>query len=161
MYTATSAAHRTHLTHSFSISNMGLALPSTEILKWTTKTKTEFETSFFDVSLSDFDLYILNKYLFIPLLVLCIPILWGPTRDTLGPTLQCVPLNLHHQAIMLGSKNMIAIAGGRNGCPVQSCPAFPVLFCPFLSCPVSSHPVPPIPSRPVLSCPISFFSLKL
>ncbi len=28
--------------------------------------------------MSDFDLYILNKYLFIPLMVLCIPILWGP-----------------------------------------------------------------------------------
>jgi hypothetical protein len=37
--------------------------------------KTEFVTSFFDVSMSDFDLYILTKYLFIPLLVLCIPIL--------------------------------------------------------------------------------------
>jgi hypothetical protein len=29
--------------------------------------------------MSDFDLYILKKYLFIPLLVLCIPILGGPT----------------------------------------------------------------------------------
>jgi hypothetical protein len=28
--------------------------------------------------MSDFDLYILKKYIFIPLLVLCIPILWGP-----------------------------------------------------------------------------------
>jgi hypothetical protein len=28
--------------------------------------------------MSDFDHYILKKYLFIPLLVLCIPILWGP-----------------------------------------------------------------------------------
>jgi len=28
--------------------------------------------------MSDFDLYILKKYLFIPLLVLCIPIQWGP-----------------------------------------------------------------------------------
>ncbi len=28
--------------------------------------------------MSDFDLYILKKYLFIPLRVLCIPILWGP-----------------------------------------------------------------------------------
>ncbi len=43
--------------------------------------KTEFETSFFDVSLFDFDLYILNKYIFIPLLVLCIPILWGPAMQ--------------------------------------------------------------------------------
>ncbi len=41
--------------------------------------KTEFVTSFFDVSMSDFDLYILKKYLFIPLLVLC-------------PTLQCFEL---------------------------------------------------------------------
>jgi hypothetical protein len=32
--------------------------------------------------MSDFDLYILKKYLFIPLLVLCTPIL-------LGPALQC------------------------------------------------------------------------
>jgi hypothetical protein len=30
-----------------------------------------------DVNMSDFDLYILKKYQFIPLLVLCIPILWG------------------------------------------------------------------------------------
>ncbi len=28
--------------------------------------------------MSDFDLYILKKYLFIPLQVLCIPVLWGP-----------------------------------------------------------------------------------
>ncbi len=28
--------------------------------------------------MSDFYLYILKKYIFIPLLVLCIPILWGP-----------------------------------------------------------------------------------
>jgi hypothetical protein len=28
-----------------------------------------------DLNMSDFDLYILKKYLFIPLLVLCIPIL--------------------------------------------------------------------------------------
>ncbi len=47
--------------------------------------KTEFVTSFFDVNMSSFDLYILQKYLFIPLLVLCIPILGGPT-------LQCVSL---------------------------------------------------------------------
>jgi hypothetical protein len=40
--------------------------------------KTEFVTSFLDLNISDFDLYILKKYLFIPLLVLCIPILWGP-----------------------------------------------------------------------------------
>jgi hypothetical protein len=51
-----------------------------------------FVTSFLDVSISDFDLYILKKYLVIPLLVLCIPILWGPA-------LQCglfphVPVNL-------------------------------------------------------------------
>jgi hypothetical protein len=75
------------MTHSFSISTLGLAVPSTEILKWITdvhtskKTlyineththifKTEFVTSFFDVSMSDFDLYILKKYLFIPFLVL-------------------------------------------------------------------------------------------
>jgi hypothetical protein len=32
--------------------------------------KTEFVTSFLDVNMSDFDLYILKKYLFIPLLVL-------------------------------------------------------------------------------------------
>ena len=36
--------------------------------------KTEFVTAFLDVNMSDFDLYILKKYLFIPLLVLCIPI---------------------------------------------------------------------------------------
>jgi hypothetical protein len=35
--------------------------------------------------MSDFDLYVLKKYLFIPLLVLCIPILWGPA-------LQCMLL---------------------------------------------------------------------
>ncbi len=40
--------------------------------------KIEFVTSFFDVSMSDFYLYILKKYLSIPLLVLCIPILGGP-----------------------------------------------------------------------------------
>ncbi len=40
--------------------------------------KTEFVTSFLDLNMSDFYLYILKKYLFIPLLVLCIPILWGP-----------------------------------------------------------------------------------
>jgi hypothetical protein len=39
--------------------------------------KTEFVTSFLDVNMSDFYLFILKKYLFIPLLVLCIPILWG------------------------------------------------------------------------------------
>jgi hypothetical protein len=31
--------------------------------------------------MSDFNLYILKKYLFIPLLVLCIPILWGPAMQ--------------------------------------------------------------------------------
>ncbi len=41
--------------------------------------KTEFVTSFYDVSMSDFDLYILKKYLLIPMLVLCIPILGGPS----------------------------------------------------------------------------------
>jgi hypothetical protein len=46
--------------------------------------KTEFVTSLFDVSMSDFDLYILKKYLFIPLLVLCIPILGGPTLQCEG-----------------------------------------------------------------------------
>ncbi len=40
--------------------------------------KTEFVTSFLDLNMSDFDLYILKKYIFIPLLVLCIPIQWGP-----------------------------------------------------------------------------------
>ncbi len=40
--------------------------------------KTEFVTSFLDLKMSDFDLYTLKKYLFIPLLVSCIPILWGP-----------------------------------------------------------------------------------
>ncbi len=76
------------MTHSFSISNLGLA----DILKWITDfsyfqtlyvneththiSKTEFVTLFLDpVHMSDFDLYILKKYLFIPLLVLCIPIL--------------------------------------------------------------------------------------
>jgi hypothetical protein len=39
--------------------------------------KTEFVTSFLEVNMSDFDLYILKKYLFIPLLVLCTSILWG------------------------------------------------------------------------------------
>jgi hypothetical protein len=33
--------------------------------------------------MSDFDLNILKKYLFIPLLVLCIPILWGPALGTI------------------------------------------------------------------------------
>ncbi len=78
--------------HSFSSSNLVLAVPSTEILEWITDlyiyfqtlyineththiSKTELFTSFLDVNLSDFDLYILKK--FIPLLVLCIPILWG------------------------------------------------------------------------------------
>jgi hypothetical protein len=38
--------------------------------------------------MSDFDLYILKKYLFIPLLVLCVPIRWGPA-------LQCnIPVSL-------------------------------------------------------------------
>jgi hypothetical protein len=80
--------------HSFSISNLVLAVPSTEIHEWITWSlyfqtlyineththisKTDFVTSFFDVNISDFDFYILKKYLFIPLLVLCVPILWGP-----------------------------------------------------------------------------------
>ncbi len=80
--------------HSFSISNLVLAVPSTEILEWITDlytsqtlyineththiSKTEFVTSFLDVNISDFDLYIPKKYLFICLLMLCIPILWGP-----------------------------------------------------------------------------------
>jgi hypothetical protein len=42
--------------------------------------------------MSDFDLYVLKKYLSIPLLVLCIPILWGQTlhcvaANTAAPTL--------------------------------------------------------------------------
>jgi hypothetical protein len=57
-------------------------------------TKTEFETSFFDVSLSDFDLYILKKYLFIPLLVICIPILW------VGPSFA-----VHHHLLTYPPKN--------------------------------------------------------
>jgi hypothetical protein len=76
--------------HSFGRSNLGSAVPSTEILKWITDfytsinshihiSKREFVASFFDVNMSDFDFYILKKYLFIPLLVLCIPILYGPT----------------------------------------------------------------------------------
>ncbi len=35
--------------------------------------------------MSNFDLYILKKYLFIPLLVLCIPILGGPTLQCMAP----------------------------------------------------------------------------
>ncbi len=35
--------------------------------------------------MSDFDLYILKKYLFIPLLVLCIPILGGPALQCRKP----------------------------------------------------------------------------
>jgi hypothetical protein len=52
-------------------------------MKHTHISKTEFVTSFFDVSMSDFDLYILKKYLLIPLLVLCIPILGRPTLQCL------------------------------------------------------------------------------
>jgi hypothetical protein len=44
--------------------------------------------------MSDFDLYILNKYLLLPLLVLCIPILWGPA-------LQCATVNLNGSKIRL------------------------------------------------------------
>ncbi len=43
-------------------------------MKHTQISKTKFVTSFFDVNMSDFDLYILKIYIFIPLLVLCIPI---------------------------------------------------------------------------------------
>ncbi len=41
-------------------------------------------TSFLDVNMSDFDLYILKKYIFIHLLVLCIPILWGTALQCIG-----------------------------------------------------------------------------
>jgi hypothetical protein len=44
--------------------------------------------------MSDFDLYILKKYLFIPLLVLCIPILGGPT-------LQCIRFKIQLPTIMV------------------------------------------------------------
>jgi hypothetical protein len=42
--------------------------------------------------MSDFDLYVVKKYLFIPLLVLCIVILWGlalqcGATNTAAPTL--------------------------------------------------------------------------
>ena len=47
-------------------------------VKQTLISKTEFFISFFKVSMSNFDLYILEKHKCIPLLVLCIPILWGP-----------------------------------------------------------------------------------
>jgi hypothetical protein len=53
-------------------------------MKHTHTSKTEFVTSFLDVNMSDFDLYILKKYLFIPLLVLCIPILWRPALQCVG-----------------------------------------------------------------------------
>jgi hypothetical protein len=58
--------------------------------------KTEFVTSFLDVNMSDFDLYILKKYLFIPLLVSCIPILWGPALQCTvqGSYMPCLPLIL-------------------------------------------------------------------
>jgi hypothetical protein len=49
-----------------------------------------------DVNMSDFDLYILAKYLFIPLLVLCIPILWGPAlqREARNAKLD-LPMQIH------------------------------------------------------------------
>ncbi len=70
----------------FKTSNLVLAFPSKEILKWLTNwlsyiqtlylneshthmSKTEFDTSFIHVNMSDFDIYIPKKYPFIPLLV--------------------------------------------------------------------------------------------
>ncbi len=69
--------------HSFSVSNLVLAVPYTEILKWITDFytskyfninetqthifKTEFVTKFSYVNMSNLYLYILKKYLFIPL----------------------------------------------------------------------------------------------
>jgi hypothetical protein len=44
----------------------------------------------FDVILSDLDLYILNKYLLIPLLVLCISILLGPALQCMIYTAPCI-----------------------------------------------------------------------
>ncbi len=62
----------------------------------------------FDVSLSDFDLYIFNKYLFIPLLVLCIPILWGPA-------LQCGYVMFEHRRCFGVRRSSV----GRQGVGLQ------------------------------------------
>jgi hypothetical protein len=52
--------------------------------------KTEFVTSFLDLNMSDFDLCILKKCIFIPLLVSCIPILWGPALQCKNGASLCV-----------------------------------------------------------------------
>jgi hypothetical protein len=51
--------------------------------------KTEFVTSFFDTSMSAFYLYLRRKYLFIPLLVLCILILYGAQLCSVGTLSSC------------------------------------------------------------------------
>ncbi len=53
--------------------------------------------------MSDFDLYILKKYLFIPLLVLCIPILWGPALqyDEIYARMQPLPLCVYPEPVFL------------------------------------------------------------
>jgi hypothetical protein len=77
------------LSHSFSISNLDFHT-SKQFYINETHTPISKLISFSNVTMSDFDLYILEKYIFIPLLVLHILIQWGP--DLQCSTYQVLPV---------------------------------------------------------------------
>jgi hypothetical protein len=78
--------------------------------------------------MSGFDLYILKKYLFIPLLVLCIPILWGPALQCMVlpgssltapfPPLDSGPRKIRRRRI--SSANAAIVATRMRVCPSSS-----------------------------------------